>query len=56
MDYLTTKESAEKWGISSRRVVMFCVAGRIPGAVKMGNTWLIPKDAVKPRWQAKKGE
>lgn len=48
MDYITTKEAAQKWSISDRRVLQYCNAGRIKGAVKMGNTWLIPKDAEKP--------
>lgn len=48
MDYITTKEAAEKWGISDRRVLQYCNAERIKGSVKMGNTWLIPKDAEKP--------
>ena len=48
MDYITTKEVAEKWSISDRRVLQYCNAKRIMGAVKMGNTWLIPKDTEKP--------
>lgn len=48
MDYITTKEAAEKWGISDRRVLQYCNEGRIKGAVKMGNTWLIPKSAERP--------
>lgn len=48
MDYMTTKEAASIWGISARRVLQYCNAGRIDGAVKMGNTWLIPKSAEKP--------
>jgi len=48
MDYVTTKEVAFKWGISDRRILQYCNAGRIEGAVKMGNTWLIPKDAKRP--------
>lgn len=48
MDYITTKEAAQKWSISDRRVLQYCNAGRIEGAVKMGNTWLIPKTAEKP--------
>lgn len=49
MNYITTKEIAEKWGISDRRVLQYCNAGRVPGAVKMGNTWIIPKNAEKPK-------
>lgn len=48
MDYMTTKEAAAKWGISDRRVLQYCNTNRIDGAIKMGNTWLIPKTSVKP--------
>lgn len=48
MDYITTKEAAEKWNISDRRVLQYCNEGRIDGAEKMGNTWLVPKGAEKP--------
>lgn len=48
MEYLTTTETAQKWGISARRVAVFCKEQRIAGAVKKGKTWLIPEDAVKP--------
>ena len=49
MDYTTTKEFAQRWKITDRRILQFCNEGRIDGAVKMGNTWLIPKDAKKPQ-------
>ncbi|WP_437439657.1 helix-turn-helix domain-containing protein, partial [Holdemania filiformis] len=48
MDYITTKEAAAKWNVSDRRVLQYCNADRIKGAIKMGNTWLIPKGAEKP--------
>jgi len=48
MDYLTVKEAGEKWGITGRMVTYYCEAGRIDGAVKKGNLWLIPADAEKP--------
>lgn len=48
MNYITTKEAADKWGVSDRRVLQYCHAGRIEGAAKMGNTWIIPKTAEKP--------
>lgn len=56
MNYITTKEVAAKWGISDRRVLQYCNAGRIPGAVKMGNTWIVPQDAEKPKDGRRKGE
>lgn len=48
MEYLTTLEMSEKWGISARRIALLCEQGRIEGAIKKGKTWLIPKDAEKP--------
>lgn len=48
LEYLTGKEAGEKWGITPRMVNYYCSAGRIPGAIKKGNLWLIPKDAEKP--------
>lgn len=48
MDYLTVKEMGAKWGISGRMVTYYCEAGRIKGAVKKGNLWLIPVNVEKP--------
>lgn len=48
MNYMTLKEASEKWGVTPRWINYYCAAGRIPGAVKMGTVWLIPKNAQKP--------
>ena len=48
MEYYTTAELADKWGISQRRVAIYCKEGRIEGAVLKGRTWLIPGDVEKP--------
>lgn len=48
MDYMTTKEAGEKWGITSRRVMILCKEDRIDGVAYIGGIWLIPKDAEKP--------
>ena len=48
MEYMTIKETAEKWNLSVRRVQTICNEGMIDGAMKFGNTWAIPKDAAKP--------
>jgi len=48
MEYLTVKETGEKWGITSRMVTVYCKNDRIPGAVKKGNLWLVPENAEKP--------
>ena len=49
MEYLTVRETAKKWNLSIRMVQQFCIAGRIPGAQKFGNSWAIPADAEKPK-------
>lgn len=54
MNFLTTVEMSEKWGISSRRISLLCTQGRIDGAIKKGKTWLLPEDAVKPEDKRKK--
>ncbi len=46
--FLTIKEIAEKWNITSRRVQKMCSEGKIPGASKFGNAWAIPEDAERP--------
>jgi len=48
MDYVTAKEKSKEWGISLRRVQLFCEQGRIEGVSRMGKIWIIPKDAKRP--------
>lgn len=46
--HISTTEAAIRWNISARRVAILCESGRIEGAEKTGNTWIIPGDAEKP--------
>lgn len=48
MEYLSIKQTSEKWGISVRRIQTLCSSNRIPGAQKVGYSWIIPADAQKP--------
>ncbi len=48
MDYVSVREAAENWGISVRRVQKLCEQGRVPGAQRFGQYWMIPADAEKP--------
>lgn len=48
MKFITTKEAAEKWEISERRIRQLLEEGRIEGAIKNGNSWNIPDYAIKP--------
>lgn len=45
---MTTKEAVKKWNISERRIRQLLQDGRIEGAIKNGNSWNIPVDAIKP--------
>ena len=49
MEYLSITQTADKWGISGRRIQILCNDGRIPGAIKIGNYWAVPADAVRPK-------
>lgn len=48
MKYLSVPQTAERWGITPRRIQILCNEERIPGAVKIGNRWAIPDDEPKP--------
>ena len=48
MELLSTSEIAEKWNVSRRRETTLCIEGRMEGAVRKGNMWLVPEDAKKP--------
>lgn len=48
MKYLTTKEIAEKWGISDRTVRRYCAQELIAGVKVQDNHFLIPEWAEQP--------
>lgn len=48
IDFLTVKGAGKKWNVSGRMVTIYCKEGRIEGAIKKGNLWLVPIDAEKP--------
>ena len=48
MNYLSVSEIAKLWNLSERSIRNYCAEGRIPGAMLVGKTWMIPSDAVKP--------
>ena len=47
-DYMTVKETAQKWKLSERRVQILCSTNRIQGVIRINRMWLIPKYAEKP--------
>ena len=48
MEYISTAEAAEQWGVSERSARNYCAEGRVPGAFLVGKTWNVPADARKP--------
>lgn len=55
VDYITVKEAATKWGVTTRHVQNLCNQEKIKGAYRFGKSWMIPVGAVLPS-SAKKGE
>lgn len=47
-EMISVREAAVRWNITERRVATLCKNGRIAGAKKQGNRWLIPSDTQKP--------
>ncbi|WP_347488026.1 hypothetical protein ABDB91_12400 [Desulfoscipio sp. XC116] len=48
------KEEAAKWGVSTRAITYHVVSGRIEGAIKRGNLWLIPQNSPQPSDERRK--
>lgn len=47
-NYNKVSEMAGKWNLSPRRVRKLCEEGKVPGATRKGNLYMIPADAKKP--------
>ncbi|MBR3469171.1 MAG: DNA-binding protein [Lachnospiraceae bacterium] len=47
--FMTIKETAIKWGLTTRRVQEMCSNGQIEGVQRFGNAWAIPIDAERPK-------
>lgn len=45
---MNCKEAAALWDISERWVSILCKEGKIPGAVKQGHRWVLPRNTEKP--------
>lgn len=48
MEWMTVKEAGTLWEITTRRAAILCANGRVEGAQKLGNFWVIPKGTLKP--------
>ena len=47
MEYLSIRQTAEKWGLSRRRIQVLCAENRIPALIRIDYTWAIPAVAKK---------
>ena len=52
--YISVQETANKWGLSTRRVRALCENKQIKGVTKVGRSWNIPADAKKTKDPIKK--
>ena len=48
MEYLSTKETAKRWGVNTSLVRRHCSQGRVPGAIQKDGAWLIPEGTKRP--------
>lgn len=48
MTYLSIAQTADRWGISPRRIQVLCRENRVAGAVRIGHAWAIPDNELKP--------
>ena len=44
--YISTKEAAGIMGLSTRRVVGLCNAGKLEGALRKGRNWKVPEESA----------
>ena len=47
-EHISAQEVADKWDVTVRQVQKLCNDGKIPGAIRFGRAWAIPKDTQKP--------
>lgn len=53
--YVTVDEAADLANRKTSLIRTLCREGRLPGAEKMGNSWIIPKESVLNYQPAKRG-
>jgi len=55
LNFVSTKEAAEKLGVTERWIQQLCKDGKIEGATRLGGTgmWLVPKDWTEKQKELK---
>ena len=54
-NYVTTTEAARIIKKTADMIAKLCQSGRLPGAEKIGNTWLIPRASVESYAPGRRG-
>lgn len=55
-DYIPIAEFAKQIGLTANAVRRKCMRGMLPGAIKMGRDWFVPKGAEYPDNRVKSGK
>ena len=50
MEYIKISKAAEKWGISARRIRVLCAEGKVPGAIRKGNLYMVVDFPTDDTW------
>ena len=45
-EYVSVTEASEILGLQRARTGVLCREGRFPGAIKVGSSWIIPRESV----------
>jgi excisionase family DNA binding protein len=53
--YITVTEAAKLSGKGIKMIARLCQTGKLPGAEKIGNTWLIPRASVESYTPGRRG-
>ena len=56
LEYISLKEAAIKWHTKPWYIAKACDAGQVPGAAKLGETWIVPADLDRPEMHIPKDE
>ena len=48
-EFETTQETSERLNVTARTIQKWAATGKIPGAIKYGNVWMIPKGITLSR-------
>lgn len=48
IEYMSIEDAAKKWRTKSWYIARACDLGQVPGAAKLGESWIIPANMVRP--------